>query len=186
MDLSKTCSCCSRTKPVAEFNKKRSSLSGLAAYQPKCRLCQKAENKDYYKNNKDTLSLKSKAHYQENKLEILEKSRAYNSKNRFAKRKYNQEYYQKNKGKFREYRSFSKKRLRDATPDWLTKDHKKAIAHFYTQAVDCSIVTGEPYHVDHIMPIKGKNVCGLHVPWNLQVLPADLNLSKKNKEPDYA
>ena len=185
MDLSKTCSCCNQTKPVSDFNKKRSSLSGLAAYQPKCKLCQKAANKKYYKDNKDILSRKAKEHYQQNKEEIQEKSRAYNLKNRPAKREYNRKYYQENKSKIREYRSFSKKRLRDATPAWLTKDHKRAIAHFYAHARDCSLVTGEPYHVDHIMPIKGKNVCGLHVPWNLQVLPADLNLSKKNKEPDY-
>ena len=69
-----------------------------------------------------------------------------------------------------------------ATPPWLTKEHFEEIQEFYTLAQELAWLNeGEVFHVDHIIPIRGKNVCGLHVPWNLQLLPATKNLRKSNK-----
>jgi len=70
---------------------------------------------------------------------------------------------------------------RRAAPTWLTEEQKLHISSVYAHARDCGVVSGESYHVDHIIPLRGSTVCGLHVPWNLQVLPSDLNMSKGNR-----
>jgi len=72
-------------------------------------------------------------------------------------------------------------RNRQATPKWLTKEQKQQIVDIYDHMRDCRATTGEDYHVDHIVPLRGDTVCGLHVPWNLQVLPAHVNMSKSNE-----
>ena len=58
--------------------------------------------------------------------------------------------------------------------------HRDEIIGFYKQAALKTLETGLKHHVDHIVPLTGKNVCGLHVPWNLQVLTATENLRKYN------
>lgn len=59
--------------------------------------------------------------------------------------------------------------------------HKIAI--IYATAREMTIFCGEPYVVDHIVPLKGANFCGLHVPWNLQIITAKKNGEKGNKLP---
>jgi 5-methylcytosine-specific restriction endonuclease McrA len=67
------------------------------------------------------------------------------------------------------------------TPKWLTIFDKQYIRHIYTQARELEKLDGIKRHVDHIIPLQGKTVCGFHVPWNLQILTADENLNKSNK-----
>lgn len=71
-----------------------------------------------------------------------------------------------------------RRRVKRATPDWLSKEDLEAICLKYYLAKEMELETGEKHHVDHVVPIKGRDVCGLHVPWNLEVLPARKNLSK--------
>lgn len=68
-----------------------------------------------------------------------------------------------------------------AAPMWLTAQQLQEIKFFYIEAKRLEKETGIKYHVDHIVPLQGENVCGLHVPWNLQVLSATENLQKSNK-----
>jgi len=69
----------------------------------------------------------------------------------------------------------------NATPAWLTKEQKKHIELFYDMSKRTSEKSGFKCHVDHIVPLKGKTVCGLHVPWNLQIVSASYNSMKKNR-----
>lgn len=66
-----------------------------------------------------------------------------------------------------------------ATPQWLNKGHWFEIGCVYLYR-DALKRVGLDYHVDHIVPLQGKKVSGLHVPENLQVLPADMNRLKNN------
>lgn len=67
------------------------------------------------------------------------------------------------------------------TPSWLSEIHLEEIRNFYKEAQDLRWLSNEPLEVDHIVPLRGKEVSGLHVPWNLQILPASLNAAKSNK-----
>lgn len=69
------------------------------------------------------------------------------------------------------------KRMR-AMPSWADRE---AITEVYREARLLREMTGIPHHVDHIVPLRGANVCGLHVHWNLKAIPAAENQRKSNK-----
>ena len=67
------------------------------------------------------------------------------------------------------------------TPKWLTKDDLWIIEEAYSLAQLRTNLFGFDWHVDHIIPLQGKLVSGLHVPSNIQVIPATENVKKSNK-----
>lgn len=80
----------------------------------------------------------------------------------------------------------SNRRMRQAsqakrTPAWLTKDDEWLMREAYHLARLRSGSTGIKWHVDHIIPLRGKKVSGLHVPSNLQVIPAKFNYLASNR-----
>ena len=72
-------------------------------------------------------------------------------------------------------------RKMNAMPKWLTKEERDFIISLYKHAKYIEKMFGIKCHVDHIIPLRGENVCGLHVPWNLQILTAEDNLKKGNR-----
>ena len=142
---------CSRCKVQKLYDDFSKNAAHKDGYNNQCKSCVK----DYKKNN-------------ENKVSCYQK-------------KYNRIYQIKNRGKINSIISKRRAIKLKATPLWLTSEHFKEIENFYLQAQNLKLLTGLQYHVDHIVPLQGKNVCGLHVPWNLQVIPAKENMSKSNR-----
>jgi len=68
----------------------------------------------------------------------------------------------------------------DRMPSWLSAVDKAAMESVYEYCAGLRR-SGLDYHVDHIVPLRGKMVSGLHVPWNLQVIYGPANMSKGNK-----
>jgi hypothetical protein len=149
----KTCSVCNKELPIGLFQMKKRTRKDGSSYKSLSCMCKKCKNK------------KSKEYRAspEGKVTI----KAYRKS-------------PEGKAKAKREAALRKKRNRKATPKWLTKEHKQQIVDIYELMRDCRAVTGEDYHVDHIVPLRGKNICGLHVPWNLQVLPAYVNINKSN------
>jgi hypothetical protein len=96
------------------------------------------------------------------------------------RKKQGKEWFKNNSGIAKEKRARRRASQKNATPSWLTSIDKAKISSFYEIASALDVQIGVKHHVDHIVPIKGKSISGLHVPWNLQVLTATENLRKHN------
>ena len=159
----KTCTCCGLEKALTEFNKKKQKKDGLS---PWCKKCASEKTRNYYQKNKEKVSNSSSARY---------------FKNKEVRDSYMVEWRKNNKSKMRALSAKKRASILERTPKWLSQEHIEAIKVEYELAYWCSTVMGSQYHVDHIVPLQGKTVSGLHVPWNLRVIPAKDNLSKGNK-----
>ena len=142
----------------AETNAKRALL-------PKSEASKKAGIK-YYENNKELVKLRALSR----KPEDLIKYRKTWAKNNPEMHKANIKH--------------RRAKHKQATPKWLTQEQKTAIKRFYLDAMAATRITGTFYVVDHVIPLRGELVSGLHVPWNLRVVTRTENLAKSNKHVD--
>jgi len=119
-----------------------------------------------------------KEYYARNRDAVIEKAF---SRPLEEKRKAKLRYKQENPDMYRELVSLRRRRFRLATPKWLSSEQKMEIRLKYRLAIELSRRTGVRHAVDHIVPLQGETVCGLHVPWNLNVVTQEENLKKHNK-----
>ena len=133
--------------------------------------------------------------YEKNKQRLIAKAAKWNKDNPERRKEIKTQWAENNKDKVNKSRkqwklnnkakiytaiSVRRANLLKATPKWVDKNALKDIESFYICSQMFSMYTGQKYHVDHIIPLRGKKVSGLHVPNNLQVIPAKENLSKRN------
>jgi hypothetical protein len=160
------CNTCNTTKELELFPIQKMGKYGRNA---QCKAC---------------VSIRNKARYDSKKEEICKQVKEYRAVNRdrvlIAKREYAKKAYRKNRPQrnaiTRQYQANKIKR----TPKWLSKEQKLDIQKFYEEAHRLTESLGSRYVVDHIVPLQGKTVSGLHVPWNLQILSKEDNSSKSN------
>lgn len=117
-------------------------------------------------------------HYEENKEAYIARATARDPE---MHRVYKKAYKQRNPELYRLLTNTRRRRLRDCTPAWLSEEDRAKIKAIYAHAMQLTKDTGIKYTVDHIVPINGENVCGLHVPWNLIPLPHVDNARKGNR-----
>jgi len=187
------CGRCGEIKELRCFNKDSSKKRGHASY---CKICKKErelETKDviisrrrrYYEKNKERILELQKEDrrnnpdkYKQRELLRSESKKEYRNKNKEALKKKKSSYRKKNQSNYNAREAKRRAGKLQATPNWYEKDK---IEFVYKKSKELSKLLGEQMEVDHIIPLQGKDVCGLHVWENLQILEKSLNVSKGNR-----
>lgn len=159
----KTCSKCDVTKPTSDFCVDKQKRDGLAT---QCRVCRNKRARDYHKLNRERINSSNLDRYYLNHEENKKKGLSY--------------YYNNKEVVFKNCAKRRAAKL-SATPSWVDKEHEDRIKSIYSACIKVSERTKIPHHVDHIVPLQSDKVCGLHVWWNLRIIPAKENLSKGNR-----
>lgn len=164
----KTCSTCKLTKSLDEFSKASREKDGRHYL---CRVCNRAKVKAWQK----TPSGAAKHAANSKRYQSAPKTKAKHAR---AVNRWQQSERGKTKRRAIWAKYYTSKLHR--TPPWLTESQLAEIEQFYELARELQWLSNKPLEVDHIVPLQGKNVSGLHVPWNLQILPQNLNRHKSN------
>jgi len=196
----KTCTKCKETKTVDLFYK-RSDLPGK--YTSHCRACKRAHDNAHnalpetkFKRSEHLKKIRSTPEYKAKEYEykytynrLPEVKEAKKLKQRIRRldpnvvkqeRLRDAEYAKANPEKFAMKTRKRKVAKLQRTPFWLNAGQEFEMECIYKYCAALRSV-GLDYEVDHMVPLQGKTVSGLHVPWNLQILTASENAAKGNR-----
>ena len=178
----KHCSKCNVEKPDEMFSRSKANKDGLHRW---CKDCAKVAKKEWYLKNAESEKLKAKnyhyANYEKHKEHKIKKSHEWQKENKDRYKQIAKKCYENTKHKKFAWQALARAAKRNAVPKWVNENLKQEIQKFYIEARAKTKETGIDYEVDHIVPLMGENVCGLHVPWNLRVITRFENRSKQNR-----
>lgn len=175
----KKCSKCCIEKPAQE-----NFLWVKTRYHSWCNVCRKDEKRQWYLKNQESEKAKGKefhkTYYPANKEKISTRTIEWQQKNKEKYSAKSKRHYQNNKEKSFANSAKYRAARRNACPKWFDRATQEQIEKIYIDARKISSETGVAHEVDHIIPLVSDVVCGLHVPWNLQILTQFKNRSKRN------
>jgi len=180
-----SCTICNKKKQTNEFYIYKSGPKSGKISDYRCKLCLLKIKKEVYdenpigfneaarlrKENKPEVYRGHWAKYRNNNLDVC-RQRANESSKRYYER-----YPEKLKAKSSKRRASKMNRV----PSWMTKEEESKIRSVYKMCRAISKKTGIHHHVDHIIPLQGRLVSGLHTISNLQIITKEQNLIKSNK-----
>ena len=186
----KKCSCCLQVKELPCFN---ASSKGKYGKEARCRLCKKEwysstkaqrleQMSEYYIKNKEAVQKKNKIWIDNNRDVYLTRKKEYRQENLEKSRASVRAWAKSNRPKANAIAKKYKVSKLSRTPAWLTEFDLLKMQCLYQVAAMRTRESGQAWHVDHIVPLQGETVSGLHAPWNLRVITASENLSKSNKK----
>lgn len=147
----------------------------------KCNVCIAKYHQAYRVKNSEGIANK-KAEWKAANLEYVKaKDRSYALANPEKKTVARKKWSANNPGKDNACKQINAQARKKRIPTWLSADDKWMIEQAYELAALRTKLFGFQWHVDHIIPLNGKRVSGLHIPTNLQVIPAVDNLRKSNR-----
>lgn len=159
----KKCFTCNVTKDLSEFNKCKKNSDGLRG---DCRSCQAEYRKKHYLANREYQLEQGRRWKEENYQQVLDYASQWKRDNR--------ERATLNENRRRAHQLNATVLEGDEWNDFI-------IEELYELRSVRSSETEIVWHVDHIIPLQGKTVCGFHIWYNLRLLPAQLNFEKGNR-----
>ena len=192
------CKACYKIRSAELYQKRKPDVQAKSVEYRKANKDRIAQYmRDYYQANRDEVIAKTKAYqrqphrkeadkqrlksaYESRRDEILARNNAYNARPeiRASIKERSRQAYARNPTYFVAKGGERRARRVRATPKWCSLPECR---NFYVFAKWMTDATGERHVVDHIIPLKGRGVSGLHVPWNLQVVTQAENLRKSNR-----
>lgn len=176
--MMKLCTLCNAAQPLDNFHKGAKYKDGHRTW---CKSCMSTYKKQYKEQNRETL---------------LEKRRAYDAVKNLERREYfaqryllqkeriaalNKRWKEQNRHKHAAKETRRRAAKIQRMPSWLDADGLWMIEQAYELAALRTKMLGMSFEVDHIIPLQGKRVSGLHVPENIQVILATENRKKHNR-----
>lgn len=203
----KLCAKCGQTKPLDCFSKNAAARDGL---NRKCKACDSAYQAERYLKAGEQIRANAKRWAAENAERRQATNAAWREQNAAHRAAYMRDWYAANRAdqqsKQAEWRAANREYIAERNAAWrranpglelaLSRAKKaakkkrmpkwadlEAIKAIYDKAAALR-AQGLDVHVDHYYPLQGETVSGLHVPQNLRIIPAAVNLRKRNRHPE--
>jgi hypothetical protein len=189
----KMCGHCGETKDLSCFSPTKHQVGGYASWCRQChniavsrraKICKEQYEttaKIYRDANKEKIGIRINEWRDSNKEQVKQVNAKWNTDNKEHKKQYSVQWRKDNPHKVAMNNAKRRAAKLQATPRWLTKAQLEEIEWFYETAKELQWLSEEPLEVDHIEALQGERASGLHVPWNLQILPRKKNRSKGNR-----